>query len=413
MESSPPLVSRERAEGAEPARPRRVDAPPGGRTQRHILHITADYPDAVSTRKTLAVRNLVESADVFAPCVYSINRRGPLGAISVVARDVGVTSLTYGAPPYGVLLETFLDQLADWIVRDVRARGVTVDVVHAHKFSIEGLAARRVAAALDLPFLCSARGNTDKKYLWAKPGKLPVYRRLAREANALLPVTPWIARYLEDRLGPYDTPVALLPTMSGVHDFQPSVPCGGPLVTAFDLTRWRQKGMPKLLAAIASLDHRGVKLELDVYGGGGEAVRRRIGAEIQRLGLVGRVRLMGRVEQHRMGAIMNEYAGFVLPTMHETFGMVFLEALFAGIPVLYPRDRGIDGYFDDLEIGYRCDPRMRESIADGLIRISTEEARLKANIRALAAAGTFDRFRAPEIRKRYIEVVESVCAGRS
>ena len=43
---------------------------------------------------------------------------------------------------------------------------------------------------------------------------------------------------------------------------------------------------------------------------------------------------------------LNGYTALVLPTLRETFGMVYIEALFAGVPILYSQDRGVDGFFD-------------------------------------------------------------------
>ncbi len=115
---------------------------------KRVLHITADHPDAYSARKTEAVLNLIEGSLAFEHRVYSINRRNGLGGIRELDRSGNLVTVIYRAPAYGILLETFLRGLADWIIEDVRKLGLTVDVVHGHKICIEGLVARRVANAL-------------------------------------------------------------------------------------------------------------------------------------------------------------------------------------------------------------------------------------------------------------------------
>jgi glycosyltransferase involved in cell wall biosynthesis len=47
---------------------------------------------------------------------------------------------------------------------------------------------------------------------------------------------------------------------------------------------------------------------------------------------------------------------FFMASKHETFGLVFIESISQGTPVIYTRGEGIDGYFKDGEIGYAITP---------------------------------------------------------
>lgn len=56
-----------------------------------------------------------------------------------------------------------------------------------------------------------------------------------------------------------------------------------------------------------------------------------------------------------MDAMKRFYAGcdvLLVPSSAETFGMVYLEAMSQGIPVLYTRGQGFDGQFAEGEVGY-------------------------------------------------------------
>lgn len=46
---------------------------------------------------------------------------------------------------------------------------------------------------------------------------------------------------------------------------------------------------------------------------------------------------------------------FVMPSIHETFGLVYAEAMSQGLPVIYTRGQGFDGQFDDGEVGFAVD----------------------------------------------------------
>ena len=61
---------------------------------------------------------------------------------------------------------------------------------------------------------------------------------------------------------------------------------------------------------------------------------------------------------------------FIMPSLRETFGTVYIEALSQGLPVLYTKGQGIDGYFEEGSVGYGCDPVDVSDAVDKVIRIA-------------------------------------------
>ena len=358
--------------------------------------------------KPKAVQSLVEDTEGFEHHVYSLNRLSALGGIRKLDETDRITCLTYGGPPYGILLETYLKPVAAWIGRDLQNRNMRVDVIHAHKLTIEGVIARHLAATLDRPYICSVRGNTDQKYLRLKPEKVRAFRKVARDAARLLPITPWIQAYVGTKLGIPMAGHAPLPTITECEGFIAPAQTQNRFVTAFHLDRWRPKGMPNLLTAMTQLKSGGTEVSLDVIGGGGEPAVRALTKEIEAHGLVNDVRLLGAVDHENMQQTLNGYSAFVMPTLRETFGMVYIEALFSGVPILYSRDRGIDGYFDDVDVGFRVDPTSSEHIAEGLLYLSQNEAQLKRSIGELQDNGQLDFFRREHICERYRNILMEI-----
>jgi len=379
---------------------------------KRVLHVTGDHPDAHSQRKTHAVRNLIEGTTGFQHTVYSINRIGGLGGMRVLDRTDGLVTLRYRAPPYGILLETFLKRLADWIVEDSVTLGAKVDVVHGHKLTIEGLIAERVATALGCPYICTIRGNTDQKYIRLKPEKRAAFTRVAEGAAALLPGTPWIKRYVVRTLSLRNDRITFLPTITKIDRFIAPSSSNTRFVTVFHLDGWRLKGMPNLLEAISILRDRRIDIALDIIGGGSEQAVRGLTREIQRRQLTDRVLLCGPTEHELLPERLNQYGALVLPTLRESFGMVYLEALFSGVPILYSQERGIDGYFDGREVGVRCDPLSVTDIARGLQELRNEAPRMKESIRRLQQVGEFERFRKGPVCRTYEELLQTVCRER-
>lgn len=68
---------------------------------------------------------------------------------------------------------------------------------------------------------------------------------------------------------------------------------------------------------------------------------------------------------------------FVMPSIHETFGLVYAEAMSQGLPVIYSIGQGFDEQFPEGQVGYHVDPhshcdieRKIEAIVDNYLDIS-------------------------------------------
>lgn len=57
---------------------------------------------------------------------------------------------------------------------------------------------------------------------------------------------------------------------------------------------------------------------------------------------------------------------FVMPSKYELFGLVYIEALSQGKPVLYSKGEGIDGFLSDYQAGKGVNPNSAEAIAAGI-----------------------------------------------
>ncbi|QSX05282.1 glycosyltransferase family 4 protein [Sedimentibacter sp. zth1] len=60
---------------------------------------------------------------------------------------------------------------------------------------------------------------------------------------------------------------------------------------------------------------------------------------------------------------------FVMPSIHESFGLVYAEAMSQGLPVVYTKGQGFDGQFDDGDIGYRVDCFNVDEISKKILQI--------------------------------------------
>ncbi len=368
-----------------------------------VLHISADFPDPLVPEKTRAVENLIAEAEGFRHIIYSINRVSWRNDIALFPFAEDRTAIAYGAPPYGIRLAHHLSAVAEAIRIDLESKRVMPDLIHAHKFSVEGLVASELSEKTGIPFVASLWGDTDIKIFETKKMLRSRYKKVAGDAALLLPPAPWTREYFRQALPLDPSHFELLPVMTAGEAIIAPKAVGEPrLVSVFALDSWRRKGLDVLAQAAALLSKEMPGLTIDVYGRGSPRSLLEANQAIQKAGAENCVRLMGPLPHVKVQSTINRYAAFVMAPRRETFGMVHVEAVLAGVPILWSKERGVDGLFDGFEVGRRCDPNSVADVADAIRFLVKNEPRLKKSIARRQSDDSFRSLRREGIGKRYI-----------
>src|SRR5262249_13701910 len=108
-------------------------------------------------------------------------------------------------------------------------------------------------------------------------------------------------------------------------------------VSILDLNVYRKKGFHWLVPAFPLAAPRHRDATLDVFGWSSPRVDAELRQLVSKAGVSERIRFHGTRPHDQILRDLPQYTALLLPSVNETFGMVYLEALFAGIPVLYTR----------------------------------------------------------------------------
>lgn len=123
-----------------------------------------------------------------------------------------------------------------------------------------------------------------------------------------------------------------------------------------------RKGLHLLLEACVVLQKQGYRnYTLLVVGDG--AQRQELEAFSQNHALADCVKWTGRVDYGNLGAYFNSADVFVLPTLEDTWGVVVLEAMALGKPVLCSKWAGAAEMVIEGENGYLFEPQQPEELA--------------------------------------------------
>jgi glycosyltransferase involved in cell wall biosynthesis len=372
-----------------------------------ILHVSADFPDTVEPFKTKVVETLLDlTDDKFHHQVVSLNRVTPSSMdflrevispppIKVEEQpfERGI-AVSYEAPSKGVRHLTKLQQLGDWLAEHIRKMSQRPALLVGHKLAVEGLAVRRAAQALDIPYALSIQGDSDTKIMSIRRDLHNEFRSVLHGAEVVFPFTPWAWDFVTKRLGVPDKEPIMLPCPTDLD--QPIAPRmnGDGLISIFHLQSYKRKNLAVLVKASGILRAKGHDVPLSVIGGGTDRERATCEALAKEVPSVTLAGAMGRKE---LLARMRRASGFVLPSLRESFGLVFVEALFAGLPIIYPQDTAVDGYFDGAPFALKVDARDPQDVADAMRSLMENEAAMKQALAKWQTSDEAKRFQRPAI----------------
>lgn len=313
-----------------------------------VLHICCNLAGStVFPQMFEALRAAGLEQTVFVPEKHAgnIGKNAPEGVPAVWAQTV--------RPSDALLFFRKAQRSVPAIERDVDLRGVTL--VHAHTLFTDGGIANALYRRRGIPYVVTLR-YSDIEVIWRwEPHLRPMARRILADARRVIflsssardkVLSAWLRGGAREAVA---AKAAVIPNgiLPGWLDGTPRTAPGDPVRVGFAGRMNRRKRPLDALGAVhAASDAGGRRYVLRACGEG--PLRERL-EQALRPG----DESLGRVQG--MEAMKRFYAGcdvLLVPSSAETFGMVYLEAMSQGVPVLYTRGQGFDGQLPEGEAGY-------------------------------------------------------------
>lgn len=398
---------------------------PDTKAPLHILHLSGDYPDSIEAFKTPVIKSLVDlTRGRFVHEVFSLNRRAPShGPFLVSALRGGGrpqlelrqqpfgdgTALEYFAPGRGVFHATMLHQLGDRLAQQLANGGKPPDLLVGHKLGIEGIAVRRMARTLNIPFAICIQGDTDTKIVQMRPDLRRELARVFHDAAMVFPFAPWAMQQIEDQLGKRFGPAISLPCPTDLDQkVNPSVTGSKELLSVFHLKNYKRKNLKGMAAAMRKIALYDSDIRLTVIGGG--SPQDILACEALTANLPN-VSLAGAMNREQLRERFRCAAGFVMPSLRESFGLVFVEALFAGLPIIYPEATSVDGFFREQPFAVKVNATNSERIAQAILNLVRNEAQVKQALAAWQESEDARRFTRPAIADEFARGLAMAISG--
>ena len=246
--------------------------------------------------------------------------------------------------------------------------GFKPEVVHAHVSLPAGLAGALIKRLSGIPLVITEH-TSPFSLLMRNPLAALTTRTALRAADRRIAVSKAlrgeILAYPQLRM-----PIDVIPNVVDASAFSTSKREHNPgepyRILFVGEMETRRKGVEYLLNALPILKKRGLDVHLTLVGEGRN--RAEYEALASRLGIAGVCYFHGMAPHAEIARFMSEADVFVLPSLAETFGVVLVEAMSAGLPVVATRCGGPEELVTP-DLGVLVAPGDAVALAGGIIDV--------------------------------------------
>lgn len=385
--------------------------------QLHVLTLTTLFPSVANPRHGIFVetrlRKLCEhspvTVDVVAPVPWFPSRWSGFGRYATYAATPRVES-RFGMrvhhpryvmiPKIGMAIQPrSLASAAMRAIDSMMRSGAEFDVVDAHYFYPDGVAASLVARWLRKPLVITARGS-DVNLIGRLPGPRRAMLRASEQAHRVIAVSAALKRALVG-IGAAEAKIEVLRNGVDLETFQfrnrdvarsrLGVETGPLILSVGNLVP--EKGHDLVMEAAAKI----AGAHVAVVGRGPEL--RRLVELGSRLGIAGRTRFLDNVAQPDLAELYSAADALVLGSQREGWPNVLLESMACGTPAVATDVGGVREIVGEAPVGEIVKRRAPDSFASAIERVlaaPVDRGRLRAY------AGRFDW---ESIVRRYFQIL--------
>lgn len=373
----------------------------GKRRSRRVALVTSSFhphTGGVETHVRHVARELARAGTAVE--VWTVERGEHLGTRTVDGITVRYLPTPLPARAGSALLR-FAGALPAALLRWREAyRSFRPDVLHVHCFAPNGVYALALHRLTGTPLVITSHGETfmDDHGVYERSALLRKALRAAiARADVVTAPTQFVLEDLRDRFGLTSGDVV----PNGIELEAPSggaidLPSARPLLAAVGRVE-RMKGFDLLLDALQTPGLE--QVHVAIGGAGSQVVALR--DQARSAGIMDRVHFLGALTPGQVAMVMAAADAVVVPSRHEAFGIVALEAWRAGTPLVGSLRGGMPEFVTDGVDGLLVDPTDTRMLASAVTSLLAHPAR--GDELARAGRAHVARYSWPAVADAYLE----------
>lgn len=252
------------------------------------------------------------------------------------------------------------------------------DVIHAYTLFTDGNCARKLSKKYGIPYVVAVRNTDVNDFFRLMPHLRHRGVKTMLEAKAVFFLSESYRKQVFEKYIPkkYHDEIQrktyIVP--NGIDDFwfknlnrkieKKDFSKEVKLVYAGGIDR--NKNIETTQSAMRILRERGINVSLTVVG---KVKEREV---FERISLDEYTTVLPPASKEELIELYRDADIFVMPSYTESFGLVYVEAMSQGLPVIYSRKQGFDEQFPDGTVGYSVDAYSAQSVAEGIMSVMNE-----------------------------------------
>ncbi len=308
-------------------------------------------------------------------------------------------------PPYTLSLATKMSEVA---------RRHHLDIMHVHyaiPHAASAFLAQQMVGPQNLKVVCTLHG-TDITLVGQEPSFFPLTRFLIEKSDAVTAVSQFL-REETARVFGVRRSIEVIPNFVDTRVFAPRedperrAQFAAPEETiVLHASNFRKvKNLPAVIEVFARLN-QAVPGRLLLVGDGPQ--RTVVQEQVDALALTERVRFLGQVESMELIYPLADLV--LLPSLHESFGLVALEAMSCGAVVIATAVGGTGEFIDSGHNGFLCDPADVEGMVTVGLRVLQDDS-FRRQLATEARRDAVQQFGARCVLRRYLELYDRLVDG--
>jgi glycosyltransferase involved in cell wall biosynthesis len=288
----------------------------------------------------------------------------------------------------------------------------TIDIVHARFLAKDGSIAYLLWKKYRVPYIVEIR-NTDintyyRKLWWWRP----FFNKVLLNASKIIFITTAYKNRVLQKVLPKNVRLAIeskvIIICSGVNDYfldsryeKTDIKTPTRLVCVGDIND--NKNQIRVIKAITKIRKRkNIDIHFSMIGTMDTNYTSKVKSLMENNGRW--LAVISPQSNREIVHVLRHYDMYVMPSIHEAFGLSYIEALSQGLPVVYTRNEGIDGLFEEGAVGYAVNPFDINDIAEKIEKTIMNYTLLASNISTL----DLDMFKWENIVNTYMNVYKQI-----
>jgi glycosyltransferase involved in cell wall biosynthesis len=235
------------------------------------------------------------------------------------------------------------------------------DIIHAHFLFSDGGVAYKLHKKHGIPYIVAVR-NTDINIFFKYFFHLRSYAlEIMENASQIIFLSPKYQEYTFNKFVPkkyhsnFTAKTTIIP--NGVNSFWLNNIYYQDTFSKDDKIKFlyvgdfsKNKNIQVSISALSRVHDDNKNIELILVGGGGDydAAIRILAAKYSNW-----IKLIERTNKlEKLKEIYEKADIFLMPSKYETFGLVYIEAMSQGLPIIFSEGQGVDGFFERGEVGF-------------------------------------------------------------